>query len=112
VTTSNGYTHAVASLTAVHVGLAPVNLANLVGAGQAAAAGSTVGSLITGANGTPLALDPGNMAALNDALNVAALTQGASVDAVKLSSTSDFAVAGSTPGTVTPNAPPGTPALT
>ena len=115
ITSSGGYVHAVAGLTALHAAVTPpANLAAIVGGlnnvpvvGAAAEANPISGLFPQGSSADPVSAA---MSSLNAALvpnGLGALAQGATVDAVQLSSTSDFAV-GATPAN--PAAPTAVPA--
>jgi len=115
ITSSGGYVHALAGLTALHAAVTPpANLAAIVGGlnnvpvvGAAAEANPISGLFPQGSSADPVSAA---MSSLNAALvpnGLGALAQGATVDAVQLSSTSDFAV-GATPAN--PAAPTAVPA--
>ena len=112
VTSSNGYTHAVASLTGIHVGLAVPSLnLPLLAAGTAAAAPTSVGDIITSAGGS-VPVVAGAMGLLNQRLGANALAGGATVDALQLSSSSDFAVGSTSVNPAAPTPASGTLAVT
>ena len=108
ITSSGGYTHALASLTALHVAVTPPAALTSIVRGLNASETPISGLFPQGSTPDPVSQ---LMSTLNSTLGVSALGGGATVDAVSLSSTSDFTVPAS-PGTVTPNAPSGTLAVT
>ncbi|MCU1448830.1 MAG: hypothetical protein JWP02_1000, partial [Acidimicrobiales bacterium] len=89
--------NALASLTALHVAIAPLSS---VAPGTAQAPTDTVGSLLPG--NVPV-LSPAMQALSGVVLPAGALTQGATVDAVQVGASSAFAIPGATP--VNPAAP-------
>jgi hypothetical protein len=107
VTSSGGYTHALASLTALHVAVTPPAALSTIVSALNASDSPISGVFPTGS--TPAPVNQA-MSTLNSTLGVSALGGGATVDAVTLSSTSDFTVAA--PAAVTPAAPTGTLAVT
>ena len=110
ITSSGGYIHAVAGLTALHVAITPpANLATIVNTlNGVPVVGGAVGETnpISGLFPQGTSAGPVNtaMASLNSAVGgnvLGALAQGATVDAVSLSSTSDFAVSPTNPAAPT-----------
>jgi hypothetical protein len=120
ISTSGGYTQALAGLNVLHVAITPpanlsaiVNGLNNVAVPGAAAQTNPISGLFP--QGTsPAALDAA-MASLNSSLvpsALGALAQGATVDAVTLQSASNFGVNTTPANPAAPNAPAGTLATT